>query len=192
MLSMVEKRDVPEDASRRPGLIWRTMASIIVLLGWLLFATVWTFFLAGDLGYNEYQSWSVCLATVLVMAALAGAIWVPWGLRHQSARDRWMWTRPGFSSRVWVSGGVGSGLLLFLVLWLWTFADRFTRWQNLGAAIILLIVGGIVMSAIWVPWGMRHPAREWEARRSTLEDEISERVKAEVHAALERELDKGR
>jgi hypothetical protein len=39
---------------------------------------------------------------------------------------------------------------------------------------------------------MRHPAREWEARRSTLEDEISERVKAEVHAALERELDKGK
>ena len=118
MLSLVEKRDVPEDASRRPGLIWRTMASIIMLLGWLLFATVWTFFLAGDLGYNEYQSWSVCLATVLVMAALAGAM--------------------------------------------------------------------------WVPWGMRHPASEWDEKKRSIEDEISERVKKEVAAALERELGKGR
>jgi len=182
----------PDDASRRPGLMWRTMASIIVALGWLLFATVWIFFLAADLGYTEYQSLSVCLATVLVMGALVGAMWLPWGLRHQSAKDRWMWTRPGFSSRVWVSAGVGCGLLVFLVLWLWTFADRFTRWQNLGAAFILLIVGGIVMTALWVPWGMRHPQSEWDEKKRSIEDEISERVKKEVQAALEKELGKGK
>ena len=89
-------------------------------------------------------------------------------------------------------GGVGCGLLVFLVLWLWTFADRFTRWQNLGVAIILLIFGGIVMSAMWVPWGMRHPASDWDERKRKLEDEISERVRAEVHAALEKELGKGK
>jgi len=39
---------------------------------------------------------------------------------------------------------------------------------------------------------MRHPASEWDEKRRSIEDEISERVKKEVAAALERELGKGK
>lgn len=62
------------------GFGWRVSLSIIVGIGWLVFLIIWLFFYAGD--FNPYQNIAVFVASILVMAAIMGASWAPWGIRQ--------------------------------------------------------------------------------------------------------------
>ncbi|MFZ0924913.1 MAG: hypothetical protein WCE82_06435 [Halobacteriota archaeon] len=47
--------------------------------------------------------------------------------------------------------------LLFVGLWLFFYASDFSIWQNIGTFVISLAVVAILETAIWVPWGLKHP-----------------------------------
>jgi hypothetical protein len=45
--------------------------------------------------------------------------------------------------------------LLFLALWLIFYAEAFSLIQNIGIFLLSLVVVGIIMVVLWVPWSYR-------------------------------------
>ncbi|MDD1763511.1 MAG: hypothetical protein LUQ70_02220 [Methanobacteriaceae archaeon] len=46
--------------------------------------------------------------------------------------------------------------LLFLALWLIFYAETFSLIQNIGIFLLSLVIVGIIMVILWVPWSYRH------------------------------------
>jgi amino acid transporter len=63
---------------------------------------------------------------------------------------------PGFAWRVSLTIIVFFAVIVFVVLWLFFYADAFTLYQNLAVllAVILIFIG--VMGAAWAFWGMKY------------------------------------
>lgn len=70
-----------------PGLASRVAVSIVIGVGWLLFLVIFLFFYAG--GYNIYQNLAIILASILVVGAILGVMWVHWGVKYG-----WNWEHP--------------------------------------------------------------------------------------------------
>ena len=47
------------------------------------------------------------------------------------------------------------GWLLFLALWLFYYATSFGIVQNIAVLLLSLVVVGIILTVLWVPWAMR-------------------------------------
>jgi hypothetical protein len=63
---------------------------------------------------------------------------------------------PGLGSRVAVSILVVFGWLIFLVIWLFFYAGRFTLLENLGIVIVAFLVGVAILAAAWASWGLKY------------------------------------
>ena len=63
-----------------PGFGWRVSLSIIVSIGWIVFLILWLFFSAE--GYTMYQNIAIVLVSILVVGAVLGAAWAPWGMKY--------------------------------------------------------------------------------------------------------------
>lgn len=63
-------------------------------------------------------------------------------------------TKPDIK-RVYVSIAVAFGWLLFLALWLIFYATSFGIIQNIGVLLASLVVAGIILVLLWVPWAMK-------------------------------------
>lgn len=57
--------------------------------------------------------------------------------------------------RIYASITVAFGWLLFLALWLFYYATSFGIIQNLGILLASLVVAGIILVVLWVPWAMK-------------------------------------
>ena len=62
----------------------------------------------------------------------------------------------GFGWRVSLSIIVGVGWLVFLIVWLFFYAQAFSIYQNIAIFIVSLLVAGGIIGASWAPWGMRY------------------------------------
>lgn len=62
----------------------------------------------------------------------------------------------GFGWRVSVSILSFVVLIVFIVLWLFLYADMFTIYQNIAVIMAAIILFFGVMGGTWAPWGMRH------------------------------------
>lgn len=49
--------------------------------------------------------------------------------------------------------------LLFLGLWLFFYVSNFSILENIGVFVISVAVVAILETAIWVPWGLKHPRK---------------------------------
>jgi hypothetical protein len=58
--------------------------------------------------------------------------------------------------RIHVSIAVVFGWLLFLALWLFFYAISFSILQNIAIFLLSLIVAGILLIVLWLPWSMKH------------------------------------
>ena len=63
---------------------------------------------------------------------------------------------PGLGSRVGVSILVVFGWLIFLVVWLFFYASKFTVLESIGIAIVAFLVGLAILAAVWASWGMKY------------------------------------
>ncbi|MEW6592172.1 MAG: hypothetical protein AB1305_00565 [Candidatus Hadarchaeota archaeon] len=70
---------------------------------------------------------------------------------------------PGFGWRVAVSAVVGLGWLIFLVWFLFFYAQNFTVYQNLAILVMSILVVGAILAPIWILWGIK-TARAWEKK----------------------------
>jgi type VI protein secretion system component VasK len=59
-------------------------------------------------------------------------------------------------SRVAASILVVFGWLIFLVVWLFFYAGKFTLLENLGIVIVAFLVGVAILAAAWASWGMKY------------------------------------
>ena len=51
---------------------------------------------------------------------------------------------------------VAFGWLLFVALWLFYYASSYSIVQNIGVAVLSLVVFLIIESLLWVPWAIKH------------------------------------
>jgi hypothetical protein len=56
---------------------------------------------------------------------------------------------------VYASIIVAFGWLLFLALWLFYYATSFGIVQNIAVFLLSLVVAGMILTVLWVPWAMR-------------------------------------
>jgi hypothetical protein len=57
--------------------------------------------------------------------------------------------------RVYGSIAVAFGWLLFLAFWLFSYASNYGIIQNIGVLIASIVVLGIIIVVMWVPWAMK-------------------------------------
>jgi uncharacterized membrane protein len=70
-----------------PGFGWRVALSIVMAFSWIAFFILWFVFLG--VGYTVYQTIAVLIISVLILVAVLGAAWAPWGIRQaQKARKK--------------------------------------------------------------------------------------------------------
>ena len=70
---------------------------------------------------------------------------------------------PGFGLRVALSIVVFFGLIAFVILWLFFFADSFNLYQNLAMLLIAILVFVGLMGAGWASWGIKY-GRKFEGK----------------------------
>lgn len=63
---------------------------------------------------------------------------------------------PGFAWRVSLSIIAFFALIVFLVLWLFFYADAFTLYQNLAVLLVTLLIFIGIMGAAWAHWGIKY------------------------------------
>ena len=74
------EEELCEEMMETPGMRWRVSLSIIIGVGWLVFLILWLAFYASD--FNVYQNIAIVLASLLVVGAVLGAAWAPWGMKY--------------------------------------------------------------------------------------------------------------
>ena len=70
---------------------------------------------------------------------------------------------PGMGWRVALSTGVGIAWVMFLVTWLFFFADKYSIYQNIGIFILSILAVAVILGPAWAYWGMKYGKR-WEKR----------------------------
>jgi hypothetical protein len=81
-------KQIPEagkEIIKTTGMRSRLAISIVVIFAFMIFLIIWFYFYAGT-GYSPYQNLAIFLVSILVMAAILGAMWARWGIRHG---DKW-------------------------------------------------------------------------------------------------------
>lgn len=136
-----------------PGFGWRVAVSILIAIGWLSVLILWLFFYADK--YSIFQNLAIVIVSVLVAVGLLAAMWAPWGIRMAKSAgvERPMrFGKPILMTVISVLSGIG--WLVFLVIWLFNYADDYNGYQNLAVFILSLLVLGIVNGGGWAVWGM--------------------------------------
>ncbi len=114
---------------------WRTMLSVTVGFGWLIFLVIWLFFYASR--YTGYQNLGVILASIIVLSVINSTAW--------SFIDK---------SKSWksiISTITGLVLGIFLVIWLFYYASDYTLLTNFGVFFLSLLLLAAVNTVIWIP-----------------------------------------
>jgi hypothetical protein len=62
--------------------------------------------------------------------------------------------------RVYASIAVPFAWLVFLALWLFYYASSFSILQNIAVFLLSIVVVGIIMIIVWVPWAMKHAGED--------------------------------
>jgi len=136
------------------GLAWGVSLSILVGVGWLVFLVLWLFFYARD--YAWEKNVAIFLMSLLLLIGIVGVPWAYWAFKKQTPVEKEMWKQKGFQWRFWISIIVGLFAILFLIYWFWTLASPYDIYQNLAIFIVVLLIAGGLLAAMWAPWGMKY------------------------------------
>ncbi len=122
-------------------------------IGWLTFLVLWLPF-ANDFALvysiNVYQNVAIVLASFLIMLGIVIAPWSPGisiGIDHEPGlRPRLKGTMTGFI--LW---------LVFIVIWMWSFAGNpiYSANQNVAVVLLSFAIFCAVILGLWLPWARR-------------------------------------
>ena len=136
------------------GLAWRVSFSILVAVGWLVFLILWLFFYAKN--YVWEQNVAIFLLSLLLLTGLLGVPWAFWALKKQTATEKEIWKIKGFRWRIWISITLLIGVIVFLIYWFWVLAEPFEIYQNLAIFLVVFLIAGGLMGAMWAPWSIKY------------------------------------
>jgi heme/copper-type cytochrome/quinol oxidase subunit 4 len=155
MMAEQKSEEYYPEILREKGFGWRVGVSIFIVFGWLAFLIIWLFFYAND--YGVFQNIAMLLVSIIVGVGLLAGTWVSWGIRyaatHRKTHEPPMHMKSR-SSRI-VSGVAAIGWLIFLVVWLFFYADNYSGYQNLAIFIASLLVLGAISGSAWLVHWMR-------------------------------------
>lgn len=141
------------DFVKTGGFSWRVAFSILIVFGWLVFLILWLFFYAPD--YEVFQNIAILLVSIIVGIGLLAALWVTWGLRYADQFEGAQWRMEKSKLAVVGNSIAGLGWLIFIIIWLWSYADDYSGYQNLAIFIASLLVLGAITGSIWMFRWMR-------------------------------------
>jgi len=129
------------------GFGWRVSATILLFFAWIIFFIVWLFFYAED--YTFFQNFAVFIVSVLFVIGVLAAMWAAFGIKmaEKYAPEHAQYHRPSISSIV--SGAVGVGWLIFLVVWLFYYASDYNAYQNLAVILASLLALAGITGIVW-------------------------------------------
>jgi len=149
-----EEKPCCEDAEGKPDMGWRPSFSIIVGVGWLVFTILWLAFYASD--YAWEKNLAIILLSILIMFLLLGGVWALWGIRMMPKNGWEMFKIHGFRSRIITSIILPLAAIISLIIWFWYYAEPYTVYQNIAVFIVVLLLMGGILGAIWARWGTKH------------------------------------
>jgi len=133
---------------------WRLSLSIVIGVGWLIFLIIWLAFFAGNYSFNKNISF--ILISILLLIIVLGVPWAIWGLRHIPEEGKEMMRKTGFKSRVIISIIVPLALMIFLIIWFYSYAENYNIYQYFAVFLVSILIVGGLLGAMWAPWGMKH------------------------------------
>lgn len=93
----------------------------------------------------------------------------------------------GFDWRVSLSIISVVAWLIFLIIWLFFYANNFNVYQNIAIFIVSILAFGGIMGASWAPWGIKHGHK---LEKKEIRKKISENIKKEIVKEIDEELEK--
>jgi len=165
---------------RPEGVMWRTVVTVTVGLGWLIWLLLWWAFWSDD--YTVAQKFAVSIMSLMVVGGVTGAIWIPFSMRHGDDRDGWK--EEGLTWRIIVSMAVFIALAVFIVYMLFFPWKDFDWCQSIVIIIVVLLAGAIVMTPLWIKRGKRSMKMRFEM--DDVAEEVSEAIEDAVEEAFER------
>jgi len=123
-------------------------------IGWLVFIILFLAFYSGDLEPNE--KFAIILLSLLVITVLLGGLWAFWSLQMMSKKDWEIFKIKGFKWRIIGSIVYGLALLIVLIYGFWFLWTDFGFWQYLAIILVIVLVSGGIMGAIWASWSSKY------------------------------------
>lgn len=125
-----------------------------VAIGWLVFLILFLAFYSGEYPIN--QKFAIVLLSILALTVLLGGPWVFWTLRMMSKKDWQMFKIKGFRWRIISSIVYGFALLIVLIYGFWFIWMDFNFWQYLAILLVILLISGGFLGAIWATWSSKY------------------------------------
>ncbi len=147
---------------------WRVSLSIIIGVLWLIFLIIWLAFYAGNYSFNKNIAF--ILISILVLIIVLGVPWAIWGLKHIPDEGKEMMKKTGFKSRVIISIVVPLLIMIFLIIWFYSYAEGLNIYQYFAVFLVSILVVGGLLGAMWAPWGMKHGKNFEEACKEEKKD----------------------
>jgi ABC-type cobalamin transport system permease subunit len=178
------------DDGKHGSAIRRTVATVVMGLVWFILLLLWWAFWSED--YTIAQKFAVAIMSILVMGGAAGAMWIPFSMRWADEDERRQWQVRGFVWRVMATVVIFVGLAVFVVYMLFFPWKDFDLCQSLVIIIVVAIAGAVLMTPMWMRWGMRRKVTRESIAVEGVAEEISDAIEDAVEEAFERERRKYR
>ena len=123
-------------------------------IGWLVFIILFLAFFSD--GYRTNEKVAIVILSLLVMVLLLGGLWAFWSLKMMSKKDWEIFKIKGFKWRIAVSIIYPLVLLIFLVYAFWFLWKDFGFWQYFAIILVVLLISGGILGAIWATWGIKY------------------------------------
>jgi len=168
------------------GVKWRAVASPAIGVIWLILVLLWWAFWSDP--WTVAQKTAIIIMSVLVVAGLMGAMWIPWSMRYAPAKDRMVWTQRGFTPRIAASMAIILGAMVLLVYWLFVPGKDYDICQTVVVIVVVFLACGLVMGPMWALWGRRMAPRMVEGVAREVQEDVLHAV-AEAEMQVERAMD---
>ncbi len=143
-LSLIDERYMMVDIERRKALLWRSVASVVLLFGLMIFMVCWVLLASPDMS-NAVNA-AVTLIAVLIAVGALVSIWITWSISFPAPMQ------PGYYRSNRKIRAITAGVCLtiwavFGIMWIIFFSGDYSIFQNTG---ILLAATVVIMGIGWV------------------------------------------
>ena len=122
---------------------WRAKLSAVGAIAWVTFVVIWLPFYMES--YTVYQNISILMLSFIIMI---GVVAVPW-TKFAALGDLDAGRRPSASLLAALSWS------LFVVTWMWFYAELYTGYQNVTIVLTSVIFMVLLLGGLWIPWARR-------------------------------------
>jgi len=132
--------------------------SAAIAIGWLVFVILFLAFptLFSMEGFRTNEKFAIIILSILIMAVLLGGLWLFWSLQMMSKKDLEMFKIKGFKWRIIGTLIFLFALLIVLIYGFWYIWTDFSFWQYVAIFLVIILVSGGLMGAVWAPWSARY------------------------------------